>query len=334
MTVNVDTIQGLGTGKPGAFGGVAQRLLASNMDIKGLRTLDVLRKDEWIMLDTKIVEVARVALGAVGDLMSRGLSFNLPNAMGTTQLQYQRVSDFTAASVNMSGIAEAENDRAVFELATLPIPIVHKDFNINLRTLEASRRGGMPLDTTQAEFAGRVVSEKIEEMLFDGVTIGVPGGTNVLGYTNATNRNTGSLTARWDTTTGENIVADVVAMVSALSGDNMRGPYLLYVPVDYYVALGKDYKANSDKTILQRIKEIPGILDVRATSYLTGGASGEVVLAQMTSDVVDMINGIQPTTVMWESHGGMVLNFKVLAIMVPRVKWDYNSQSGIAHYSV
>jgi hypothetical protein len=47
-----------------------------------------------------------------------------------------------------------------------------------------------------------------------------------------------------------------------------------------------------------------------------------------------MATGLQPTTVQWDSHGGMVMNFKVLAIMVPRIKTDSASQSGVAHFSV
>ncbi|KKM81314.1 hypothetical protein LCGC14_1330980 [marine sediment metagenome] len=127
---------------------------------------------------------------------------------------------------------------------------------------------------------------------------------------------------------------DVLSMVTALVGDNMYGPYWLYVPTDYFVALGDDFKSNSDKTTMQRILEIPGVEQVKASSNLTGGASGEVVLVQPTRDVVDLVIGAQPTTVQWETEGGMVSNFKVLSIMIPRIKSDANSQSGIAHYSV
>ncbi|MEB3026005.1 major capsid protein, partial [Parvimonas sp. M13] len=78
-----------------------------------------------------------------------------------------------------------------------------------------------------------------------------------------------------------------------------------------------DYKANGDKTIMQRLKDIPGISDIWMSSRLTGS---QVLLVQLTSDVLRMINGIQPTMVEWESHGGFQHNFKIIAIMLPQIR--------------
>ncbi len=328
--VNMDVITGNGAGGAIGMGAVAQRLLTNGFRVESLRTNDVLRKDEWIAYDTAIVEVARERLIAVGDLVSRGLTFNLPNALGTTRLEWEKVSDMGDAEVNMAGITDASRDRVLFDLDSMPIPIIHKDFQINVRVLEASRTTGQPLDVTQAQLCSRIVSEKIESILFSGVTVGGTNGT-IYGYTTATNRNTGSVTASWATATGAQIIGDVLAMINKAVADNMYGPYMLYVPYAAYVHMADDYKSESDRTILERVKAVPGIIDVRPTSNLSGT---NVIMVQMTRDVVDMINGIQPTMVMWESHGGMQMNFKVMAIMVPRVRTgDYNTQSGLVHYS-
>ena len=80
--------------------------------------------------------------------------------------------------------------------------------------------------------------------------------------------------------------------------------------------------------------EIPDLEFIKISRNLPGGASGQIILVQLTSDVVDMIDGLQPTMVQWESQGGMVVNFKVMAIMAPRMKSDAANQSGIAHFSV
>jgi uncharacterized linocin/CFP29 family protein len=321
---------------PQAYGTVAQRLLASNFDINGLRTLDVLRKDEWIQFDQVVVEVARERLRGVADLLSAGLRFNILNGLGTTQVQWETVSDMTEADVSMSGVTEGEEDRVVYSLKTLPLPIVHKDFHINIRALEASRRLGESLDTTMAALASRLVAEKIEEILFDGHAITVSG-QNIEGYTNATNRNTGSLTRDWATSTEANrndIVSNVITMIGAAAADNMFGPYVLYVPLDYWNELQEDYKEESDRTTLERLLAIDGLSGINVSQRLDGAGSGEVVLVQMTRDVVDMVVGLLPTTVQWEVQGGMRVNFKVMAIMVPRMKSDAASQSGIVHYSV
>jgi len=331
------------TQRNGAFqanGSTASRLLAGGFRSSEMRTLDVLRKDEWIQFDTAVVDVSRERLGAVDQLVSRGLTYGVGNALGTTRVEWERVSDMTPAEINMAGVTEGERDRVVFALDNVPLPIIHKDFNINIRALEASRRLGETLDTTQARVATRLVAESIEDILFNGASLTAIGGT-IYGYTTAPNRNTGSLTGAngWITgTDGIDAVNDVIAMQDALRSDNHYGPYGLYVPVQWLGNLSGDFKANSDKTTIARIMELPDMAFVAHSNRLTGtlaGATGdEVILVSLTSDVVDMIMGLQPTVMQWETMGGFIVNFKVMAIMVPRMKSDSNLQSGIAHYTV
>lgn len=325
----IDVVTGQGGNLAGS-GSVAQRLLASNFNVNALRTNDVMHKDEWIAFDNAVLAVARERLVAVADLYARNLVYPLANALGVTKVEWEVVSDLTDASVSMSGITKAQNDRLDLNLKSVPVPIVHKDFAINIRALNAYRNNGTPLDTVQAEVAARIVSEKIEGILFNGVTVGLAGGP-IYGYTNAPNRITGSTTADWNTATGEQILADVLAMIGAAALKNMFGPFMIYCSVASFVNLGNDFKANSDKSTLARLKEVAGIIDIKPTSKITN--NGVVIMVQMTKDVVDIIDGIQPTTVWWESQGGFLQNFKVLAIMVPRVKSDYAGQSGIVHYS-
>lgn len=323
MSASIDLIKG-GTVAPNT---VAHKLLNSGFNVNALRTNDILRKDEWIDLDTVVVEAARERLVGAADLMQAGLTYNLNNALGKTKHEYQKVSDLQPASISMSGITETSADLLEFDTGSLPIPIIHKDFHLNVRQLEASRSGGESIDAMQARLAGRVVAEKIEDLIFDGATLT---GTNnqIYGYRTAVNRNTGSTTADWNTATGAQIVGDTLTAIAAAEADLMFGPYMLYVSRAAYTHMGDDYKAESDKTILQRVKEIPGIIDVRPTHKL---GNGEIVLVQMTSDVVDLIEGIQPTIVEWQTHGGMVFNFKVIAIIVPRIRSDFEGRSGIVH---
>lgn len=314
-----------------ASGNVAQRLLESNFNVEALRTNDVLRNREWIQFDQAVINVARERLVAINDLVQAGLTYNLTNALGVTRVEWEQVSDITDANVSMSGITKGQNDRLDVALKSVPVPIVHKDFSINIRALNAYRQFGTPLDTMQAQLAARVVSEKLEAILFNGVVVG-SAGAPVYGYTNAPNRVTGSVTASWalSATSGASMLTDLIAMLAALAAKNMYGPFMVYVSTAAYINMGNDLKANSDKSIIMRLKETPGIIDIKPSNKLAASA---VLLVQMTSDVVDIIDGIQPTTVWWESQGGFLQNFKVLAIMVPRIKTDYAAQTGIAHYS-
>lgn len=326
------TPNGNGGGKLVGFGGgalVAQKLLQSGFNVNALRTNDTLRKDEWKLYDTAVVGIAKARLNGVADLISRGLTMKLNNALGVTRVEWETDTDLTPAALSMSGIQRTQDDRVEFSLTGMPVPIIHKDWTLNIRHLEASRKTGQPLDVTMAQKAARVVSEKIEDMLWNGST---SLGTNntIYGYTTAQYRNTGSVTATWVTATGAQILADVLAMLQKARDDHMYGPYILYVPIAVMTNLGNDFKTNSDRSILERIKAVEGIEDVKATASLTGT---NIILAQLTSDVVQMIDGIQPTMVQWDSNGGMVTNFKIIAIMLPRFRNDSEQQSGIVHYS-
>lgn len=334
----VDVIQTGNNGQiEGGSGDVAQVLLSNGMNVQSLRTNATLRKDEWIELDKTVVQVARERLRGVGDLMSRGLRMNLTNAMGTLVVQHETVSEFTEAEVTMDAVTRTQRDRQTFNLVSTPVPITHKDFSISVRHLEASRRLGQPIDTTQAEEATRQVVERIESMLFNGLssgsTLGFGSSTaQLFGYTNRTNRNTVTLSTGWadSAQTGEGILDDVLSMITAAQNDRMYGPYMLYVPSNFWVPLMDDFKPNSDKSIIQRLRELPDLIDIKPADKLS---DSNVVLTQMTRSNVDIIDGLQPTVVSWPSEGGMMLNFKVLAIMVPRIKLDAGNRSGVVHLS-
>ncbi len=157
----VDLI-GVQDGQLRSTGDVATRLMQSGFNINALRTNAVLRKDEWSQLDTALIEVARKRLPLVTALVGAGLTFNIGNGLGTTILERDQVSDMEPADVSMSGVTRGEQDTLEYTLQSMPLPIIHKDFTINIRKLEASRTLGQPLDTAQAALAGRLVAESPE----------------------------------------------------------------------------------------------------------------------------------------------------------------------------
>lgn len=331
----IDIIQGSENGGVSAHGSVAEMLLNSNMNVNSLRTNAVLRKEEWLLLDKAVITIARERLNVVSDLFANNLTFDVPNGMGTTIIQHQTQSEMIAAEVTMDGVTRGNNDHLLFNLVSTPLPITHSDFQITARHLAASRKGGIALDVSMAEEAARQVSETLEGTLLNGNNAGDILGfgsdsARLFGYTNRTDRNTVTLSENWDAAgkTGEEILADVIAMINANQAARMFGPYMLYVPQAYWVQLMEDFKANSDKTVMQRIIELPDIIGVKPADKLT---ANNVLLVQMTKSNVDMAVGMQPTVVAWETQGGMVLNFKVMAIMVPRIKLDHGNRSGVCH---
>ncbi|UCE65940.1 MAG: encapsulin [Candidatus Zixiibacteriota bacterium] len=312
-----------------AMGSIAAKLLANKMNPNILRTNATLRKDEWKHFDETVVDVARQRMVGVQDLVSRGLSYNLTNGLGQMVLEYEQVSDALEAQMDMTGEARGRNDRVEYTLGYLPLPITHADFDINVRALTASRNLGQSLDTVQAAVAARKVSEKTETILFQGASTYTYGGGTIYGYCDFPSRNTGSLTANWDES-GADPVADVIAMKQKSIDDKHYGPWMLYIPTNYEGVLDEDFKANSDITIRERIKKIGNIADVKVADYLT---ADNVVLVELRPETARIVIGMQPTNVEWQTEGGMIFHFKVMAIMVPQLRADDNGNCGIVHFT-
>lgn len=299
-----------------------------------MNTNATLRRDEWKQLDAALMDISRQRLGGVQDLLDKGLVYNLGNAMGTTVLEWHDVSDALSAELTMDGVTRGKNDALKFQTNYLPIPILHVDYEINTRHLEASRKLGNPLDTTLAERAARKILEKQEDMLFTNVTYGY--GTKddrdrnkIYSYVNFPDRNTVSLGTAWDASakTADGIINDVLNMKKAAIAAYHYGPYQLYICTDYEVVLDQDYdKTTPGKTIRERILAISGISGIKVVDKL---ADNTVVLVEMKKETVRLVNGFGITTVAEKQEFGMVSKYKVMAIQVPQIRSDQNGKCGI-----
>ncbi len=346
-TVNVDLIF---NGK--AQGSVASKLMTNGMSPLALRpwigddgrsymtinqggelvavpTINaaLLRKDEWKQYDDAILRVQRDRLVGVNDLIARGLTYNIGNGLGKTVLEYEDMNDPGSANVSMDGLTRGQNDRPEYIIRYLPLPIIHADFTINARFLAASRNGNLPADTTMVEAATRRVLEKLEDMLFTDTTYAYGGGT-IYSYLNHPHVNTVTLGTHWDASakTGANIKDDVLNMMQASITAGFRGPWMLYIPTEYQTAMGEDYNTNYPKTVRQRLLEMEGLLDIKVADRMP---TDKVVLVQMTSDVVRLVQGLGVTPVEWDSQGGMVHDYKVMTIQVPQIRSDQNNKCGV-----
>lgn len=303
-----------------------------------------LRKDEWVMLDQVVLRSARQRLRAWADL-SAANSYGGFNGMSKMVLEHETLSDPGEAQVDMDGLSEGRSDAPKFQLEALPLPITHSDFWFSSRKLAISRNTNTPIDTVLAEAAGRRVAESIEKTLI-GVQTGLAFGTDsrygrtsqVYGYTNFPSRQTyTAVTAPngggWKPS---DTIGNVLAMRDLMYAANMYGPFMLYHSSDWdqyldgdYYALATSGMASPSQTLRQRLNAIEGIQGVRRLDFFSDTFS--LVLVQMTADVCRAVNGMNITTVQWESQGGMRLNFKVMAIQVPQLRADFNGNCGIVH---
>lgn len=313
-------------------GTIAQKLMATNMDVGCLRTNATLRLDEWKAYDAAIIQAAQDRLVGVADLRGRGLVYSIANGMGKTILESENVSDLNPAQVSMDGVTRGTNDAVEYDIVGIPLPIFHKDFSISIRKLAASRNTGESLDTTQAALASRKVADLEEETLFNGYNSFKFGGYYIYGYTDFPSRNTYTISTGWTTATAANIVIDVIAMKALALADKRFGPFILYIPGNYETVMDKDYSVSGSlmMTIRERILKIGMIEAIKVADKL---AASNVIMSQMTVDNARMVDGLPLTTVEWTQQGEMIFNFKVMTIAVPELRTDQDGNSGIVHGS-
>ena len=295
------------------------------------QTNATLRRDEWKQLDEALIPISESRLNGVKDLIDKGLVYNLTNAMGTTVLEYHDVSDALEAGLTMDGITRTKGDRVEYTTNYMPIPIIHVDYEINARVLAASRSLGNPLDTTMAERAARKVAEKLESMLFTNTTYGYGGGT-IYSYLNAPCRNQVTMVEAWDDSskTSREILDEVLDMKQAAIDAYHFGPFMLYIPTSYETVLDEDYEdtasVSTNRTVRERILQIANIEGIKVIDTLP---DDNVLMVQMTSDVVRLVRGMGIQNIQWQTEGNFVNKFKVITIQVPQVRADQDCHSGV-----
>lgn len=303
----------------------------SALSANALRTNEILTRDEWKVFDEQIVEEAQIRLRIVADLIGANLVKRIPNGLAKTVLNYQTMGDMDDAIVSLDGVTRSMNDRPEFGDANLPLPITHKDYYINLRTLLASRSSGEALDTLYARIASRKVAEANENMVVNGGP--QFGGLPIYGLTNHPNRIIGSYTGGigWNdaSKTGAQIQSDVSQAISALETRGFNGPYMIYAGPGSSLKMQDDYKTESDRTIRERVLAFDNVQGIRILDKLD---ADEVVVLQMTPDVIQLVIGEDIQTVQWDVHGGFQINFKVMDIMVPLIRSTSDDLTGIVHF--
>lgn len=181
--------------------------------------------------------------------------------------------------------------------------------------------------------------------------------TSVTGYIPTGNGRAGTGWVPADT------LKDVLAMLAAIRLNKFFGPFYLYHSNDWDPYLDLDYILTggatvATQTLRKRLMAIgkedsamgPNestsagnvILGVRRLDFLTATALAStdaayptgaypfrMILVQMTKDVCRAVNGMDITTIQWESVGGMRVNFKTMCIQVPQLRASQAGKCGI-----
>lgn len=330
---------------PAAIEYLKKRLSVNNWrPHAGLHANAVLPRDAWIELDTVVLDVLRTSLTVTADFIAAGLVHPVSD-LGVTVSLYQRMTDMDAANVDMAAETAGDEDQQGFEQDGVPVPLHHKDFRLNIRTLLASARAGEGLDTIQIRTATRKVSESWEGMALNGTGGLTSGGYTIYGLTNHPNITTatadtfaGGGAGSGDFSTVGNAYAVFLGMISALdTAGYTTGNIGFYVARALWNELQLRYSDGSRQSVLMSIMENLGggangrIAFIKPSDDL---ATGVVVGVILSSDVVDLaivnLEGGQIIPVQWSSMGEIggtpiLSHFKVIGAMAPRIKARRNS---------
>lgn len=303
----------------------------SLLDLQGLKansTTSTLRKDEWKVIDSEMIEVAGKIMNGIEDLISNGLVVQ-NGGLGTVIHEYEVEGDMSDADLNMDGSTNQNEDAVEFGVEGVPVPIIGKTFKINKRRLEASRMRGETVDTSQTRISTRKVSEKLETVLFKGAGVKVDG-RSIYGYTTLPQRSAVTILGDYATTPA-NIEKDIRTLLAAADSINRKGPFMIYVSVSDFSAFRQFISTTGDTlvTYYKAMLEAYGsqIIDIKPTFALD---ANNIVMVQMDKDTVDL-SVSQDMTVLELQTKFMEIQMMVFAAMVPRVKYDGDDTSGVFH---
>lgn len=296
-----------------------------------------LRKDEWIDLEDQIIESARERLVIIDDLREAGLTYNV-GGIGTQISEWESGSEVTDGVISMDGESAGDKDNQNFSLHGVPIPVVHKEFQIGARQLESSRTRGAALDVTTGTEAARSVARASEKMVFHGARIGAVNSAgnsySVPGLVNYANRATFTM-SDWsddENVSPEDIHSEILQMVRKMETEERHyGPFNIYIPGAYAYRFREDFKEFSDKTLMERVLDEDVINRIRVSDVLE---PGNVLMIEMRRSVLDLAVGADITTTQWQSGSQWTNQFQVFAVWAPRLKSSYDGYTGILHASL
>jgi uncharacterized linocin/CFP29 family protein len=248
--------------------------------------------EEWAKLDEVVVDVARKLL--VG---RRFIHLTGPLGAGVQTVPVPTVGRGEAGEGEVIQVTGHK---------FLPLPLIHQDFRLSWRDIEASRRMGWPLELSPAAAASAACARAEDELIFHGHPE-----HGYEGLLEATDRHTVPL-SNWDES-GQ-AFADIVAATEALVADGFYEPFAVVLSPALYA-----------KT--QRIARGIGRLESRLIQDVAeGGLFRSAVLAEDQGLVVAMgahnfdLVVAQDLITAYLGPENMDHNFRLMEILALRIK--------------
>lgn len=289
-----------------------------------------LPRDVWGEWDREGIEVQRDVLAAFNDLSS-SVSRAMP--IGKLVHHFQTISDSGDVNISLDGRGRAKTDQQAIEYHGTPLPIIDSTFSYGWRQVAAAQSEGMSLDPAGRNNAMRRVAEKLEDITLNGDDSIVVGSDTLYGLRNHPERNTRSTTNDLSAGTGAEVKDDFVATLQTLHAANFRAPATFYVNWDdwFYWSTAQYSTQYPNWTILERLNATPNVAAIVPCSKVP---ADELIAVVKRREVVQVLNGMPMSTrAQFRANPEDDYNFTVMAAASLEIKFDAESQCGVAHSS-
>lgn len=285
--------------------------------------------DAWRRIDARATRIQRDVLAVFGRLAAAN---SMPVGIGDLVSYFPKISDSGEVHVSMDGRSEGNADAATVQYEGTPIPIIDSYARMGWRQMEVVRKGQTALDVETIANHQRKVAEKLEDMVLNGLSSIVVGGSTIYGLRNHPQRNTGTHGLTLSSATGAEWLTAVRQICTLLIGDNAFGRVSLFLNYsDWFVASSNEFAAGYPKTILQRILEIEQVAEVIPCSKMT--ASNIVGVAGLATGDWGSILSAMPLVTRPKARQNMEDDyvFGVMAAAAPQFRVDSDGRTMIAH---
>lgn len=285
--------------------------------------------DAWRRIDSRGAVIQRDVLAVFNRLSAADQT---PMGIGDLVNFYPQTSDSGEVHVSMDGRSEGGADQANVKYAGTPVPVFDSYARFGWRQMEVMRKGPAGIDTTTIANHQRKVSEKMEDMVLNGLSSVVVNGNTIYGLRNFPQRNTGTHGLTLATSTGAQWLAAIKSTLDALIADNSFGKVTIFLNYgDWLSASINEFVAGYPKTILQRLQEIQQIAEIVPASKCT--ANEILGIANIGTGEWGTILQAMPMVTRPKARANAEDDyvFGVLAMAAPQFKSDYDGKSQIVH---
>ena len=291
----------------------------------------LLRYDEWKAFDNVIEPLVRQRTSVFQKLVAMTPPMVMNDAMNHTVLQWQLRDNFGQAQISMDPARRTTTEQGNYDTRYMPLPIIHSDFSFSLRDLLISRNGGPGLDTTAMQEAAFAIAEKVERL-----TIGLEetcyfGGGYIYGLTNHPDRMTATLTdPEDDAWTVELFCNELVDLTTTMYNARRYGPYHVLYGAGWMSYMQRRYNEFDSTTLANAVRKLDRIASFEQADFLTGL---QLIIIEPQAKFVRAVIGMNPTPIQW-SNTPFDVQMKLMAILLPQIRDDYNGDTGILHAQV